>query len=97
MVRHQWKYQQVNCHISSVIAHNLLWLKVFHLAIKFPVISGVVQGPVLGPCLLLYYINDIAEQLSSTTRLFADDIMIYMAVRSRRDAELLQADLEKLT
>ena len=64
---------------------------------KVRVISGVPQGSVLGPCLFLYYINDIVEQLSSTTRLFADDTMIYMAVRSERDAELLQADLDKLT
>ena len=61
---------------------------------KVPVISGVPQWSVLGPCLFLYYINDIAEQLSPTTRLFADDTMIYMAVRSERDAELLQADLD---
>ena len=64
---------------------------------KVPVISGVPQGSVLGPCLFLYYINDIAEQLTSTTRLFADDTMIYMAVKGENDAKLLQADLNKLT
>ena len=45
----------------------------------------------------MYYINHIAEQLSSTTHLFADDTMMYMAVRSERDAELFQSDLDKLT
>ena len=64
---------------------------------KVPVISCVPQGSVLGPCLFLYYINDIAEQLTSTTRLFADDTMIYMAVKGENDAKLLQADLNKLT
>ena len=64
---------------------------------KVPVISGVPQGSVLGPCLFLYYINDIAEQLTSTTRLFADDTMIYMAGKGENDAKLLQADLNKLT
>ena len=64
---------------------------------KVPVISGVPQGSVLGPCLFLYYINDIAEQLTSTTRLFADDTMIYMVVKGENDAKLLQADLNKLT
>ena len=48
---------------------------------KVPVLSGVPQGSVLGPCLFVYYINDIAEGLTSTTRLFADDTMIYMARR----------------
>jgi len=38
-----------------------------------PVISGVPQGSVLGPCLFLFYINDIADSLTSTVRLFADD------------------------
>ena len=64
---------------------------------KVPVISGVPQGSVLVPCLFLYHINNIAEQLTSTTRLFADDTMIYMAVKGENDAKLLQADLNKLT
>ena len=60
------------------------------------VTSGVPQGSVLGPCLFLYYINDIAEGLSSTTRLFADDTMIYMTIKNESDAQILQNDLEKL-
>jgi len=43
---------------------------------KLDVSSGVLQGSVLGPCLFLSYINDIAEGLSSNVRLFADDTMI---------------------
>ena len=62
-----------------------------------PVISGVPQGSVLAPCLFLFYINDIAENLTSTTRLFADDTMIYMAVKGVGDAEKLQQDLDTLT
>ena len=61
------------------------------------VASGVPQGSVLGPCLFLFYINDIAEGLNSTTRLFADDTMIYMTVKGDGDAKLLQQDLDKLS
>ena len=62
-----------------------------------PVLSGVPQGSVLGPCLFLFYINDIAEGLTSTTRLFADDTMIYLAVKNESDAKHLQSDLDLLT
>ena len=63
---------------------------------KVPVLSGVPQGSVLGPCLFVYYINDIAEGLTSNTRLFADDTMIYLAVKNNSDAQLLQQDLHRL-
>ena len=47
-------------------------------------------------CLSLYYINDIAQGLTSTVRLFADDTMIYMAIKSDQDAKALQKDLDLL-
>jgi len=40
----------------------------------------------------LFDINDIAFGLSSTTRLFVDDIMLYLTVQNNREADLLQRE-----
>ena len=58
--------------------------------------SGVPQGSVLGPCLFLLYVNDLAVSLSSTFKLFADDTILYLAIQSINDSANLQEDLWKL-
>ena len=58
--------------------------------------SGIPQGTVLGPLLFLIYINDIADQITSTVRLFADDCVLYRTVSKDADADLLQKDLDRL-
>ena len=58
--------------------------------------SGVPQGTVLGPLLFLTYINYLPDCVSSQTRLFADDCLLYRPIKSEADQVLLQEDLSKL-
>ena len=60
------------------------------------VTSGVPQGTVLGPTLFLIYINDIVDNINSTIRLFADDLVVYRQINSPDDHHILQEDLQKL-
>ena len=55
--------------------------------------SDVPQGSVLGPGLLVYYINDLPEGLNSVVRLFADDTIAFLVIVNPRDAEKIQDDL----
>ena len=57
--------------------------------------SGVPQGTVLGPLLFLIYINDIESQITSSTRLFADDSALYRPIYSESDSISLQEDIFK--
>ena len=51
---------------------------------------------VLGPTLFLAYINDISNNITSKVRLFADDTILYRAIRNQLDCQYLQKDLLKL-
>lgn len=62
-----------------------------------PVYAGVPQGSVLGPLLFLIYVNDIANSMLTSCRLFADDNSLQHAAFNLHDIECnLNQDLESL-
>ena len=48
-----------------------------------------------GPLYFLAFINDLPECTSSETRLFADDGLLYKLIKSDKDAQSLQKDLNR--
>ena len=58
--------------------------------------SGVPQGTELGPLMFLLFINDIGDNITSTIKLFADDCLLFLTIKSDEDTSKLQEDLNNL-
>ena len=57
------------------------------------VLSGVSQGSILGPVLLLLNINDITNCINANLRLFADSCILYSEIQSYQDCSSLQKNV----
>ena len=60
------------------------------------VLSGVPQGSVLGPIVLLVYINDLEEGVTGKILKFADDTKLFRKVKEIGDKHHLQDYIDKL-
>ena len=63
-----------------------------------PVVSGVPQGTVLGPCLFLVHLMGISSNLSegTTATSFANDTRIQRGIADEQDCEVLQQYLDNV-
>jgi len=85
--------------IRAFIYNRQMWVAVDReSSCKARVASGIPQGTVLGPLLFLLFINDLPSVVSprTTTRLFADDSLIYREIKTGEDQVTLQRDLSVL-
>ena len=60
------------------------------------VLSGVPQGSVLGPLLIVIYINDLYNNITSNVLKFSDDAKVFRKVNTDGDKQHLQNDLTRL-
>ena len=86
-VPHERLLTKIDANVSKV--HSCLGLEAFLLIDTRPsscgrhhsswtsVLSGLPQGAVLRPILILIYINDISRNIMLDTKLFANDMKVY--------------------
>jgi len=60
------------------------------------VTSGVPQGSVLGPALFSIYVNDIPDCVDCHVSMFADDTLMYQAIRSDGDRDQFQRNIDSI-
>jgi len=82
--------------IRSFLSERTQCTRVNHECSNYAgIVSGVIQGSVLGPLLFLLYINDVTDIFGSgcTGKLYADDIKLYSILDNPPGYSDLQAKL----
>ncbi len=92
---HCWIRGNIHTWITSFLKDRSQCVKINGVRLdKVHVGPGVPQGTAMGPLLLLLYINDLPNEVSSHVHLFVDDCLLYRPIRSEDDQANLQQDLD---
>jgi len=98
-------------HSYGIRGSLLIWLKNFltgrthqtkvgcDLSDVAELLSGIVQGSGMGPCMFLIYINELLTELSKyniTVKAFADDVKMYVQILDDLDVQRLQLAVDVL-
>ena len=83
---HKWINSRLSGHTQQVVLDG-------QASDPVPVLSGVPQA---GPILILFFINDLLDNIRSSVYLFADDCVLYRNIYSIQDCLTLQEHLTSL-
>ena len=59
--------------------------------------SGVPQGSVLGPTLIIIFINDMPDVVNSMLLMFGDDTKLYRTIASVHDSNAFQQEIDSIS